>query len=236
MVSLLKKLFSQKYKRSIKENLGVPSLHWSLQNLKSIGYNPSFVIDIGAYEGYWTRDFLEVFPLAKVLMLEAQKSKEKYLAKISQDLSNVSYQISLLSSEDGKVLKFYENETASHVNVTDDTGSTVINSESLDSIIQRKQLQYPDFIKLDVQGYELEVLSGAEIALNNAEFCLLEVSFLDLGNEPLLSDVVHFMNNRGFQSYDICQFMRRPYDKALYQIDLLFIKKNSRFISCKRWH
>lgn len=62
MILLLKKLLSSKYKRCIKDNLGVPSLHWSLQNLKRIGYYPRFVLDIGAYEGIWTKDFIEVFP------------------------------------------------------------------------------------------------------------------------------------------------------------------------------
>jgi hypothetical protein len=93
----------------------------------------------------------------------------------------------------------------------------------------------PDFIKIDVQGHELEVLRGAEKVLKDCIFCLLEVSLLSLGNEPPLIEVMNYMDENGFQLYDISQFMRRPYDKALYQSDFLFIKKNSTFISQKRW-
>ncbi len=235
MISVLKKILSSKYKRSIKERLGVPSLHWNLQNLKKLGYNPGFVMDIGAYEGYWTRDFLEVFPSAQVLMVEAQKSKEKQIEQVCSVFPNVAYHIALLSGEDGKELYFQENETASHVTSSGDSHSTAIKSESVDAILQRKGMPFPDFLKLDVQGYELEVLRGATSALKHAEFCLLEVSMLELFNEPLFAEVVAFMDVRGFQAYDICQFMRRPFDNALYQVDLLFIKKDSSFISNKRW-
>jgi hypothetical protein len=82
----------------------------------------------------------------------------------------------------------------------------------------------------------LEVLYGATNSLVHAEFCLLEVSLIDLGGEPLLAEVVFFMDEKGFQTYDICQFMRRPFDKAVYQIDMLFVKKNSRFVASKRWN
>jgi hypothetical protein len=52
-----KKLFPLKFRNKIKINLGVPSLEYSLLNLKSLGWQPMFVIDCGAYEGYWTKDF-----------------------------------------------------------------------------------------------------------------------------------------------------------------------------------
>ena len=236
MISILKKLLSSKYKRSIKERLGVPSLHWSLQNLKKLGYNPGFVMDIGAYEGCWTRDFLEVFPSAKVLMVEAQKSKEKKIERVCSVFPSASYHIASLSGEDGKELYFRENETASHVTSFRESHSIAIKSESVDAILQRKGLPFPDFLKLDVQGYELEVLRGAALALKHAEFCLLEVSMLELFNEPLFAEVVAFMNVQGFQAYDISQLMRRPFDSALYQVDLLFIKKDSSFVSIKRWN
>jgi 16S rRNA G527 N7-methylase RsmG len=84
-MKLIKKLLPYKYKRAVKEKLGVPSLHWSLQNLKKKNFHPATVLDIGAYEGYWTRDLLEVFPSARILMVEAQKNKAPFLEKIKQE-------------------------------------------------------------------------------------------------------------------------------------------------------
>lgn len=235
MIALFKKILSSKYKRSIKERLGVPSLHWSLQNIKRLGFDPSFVVDIGAYEGFWTRDFLEVYPSAKVLMLEAQSSKATKLQSVCAEFANTQYHIALLSGEDGKEFSFIESETASHVTADITNAAKKIKSESLDVILEKRMLPYPDFLKLDVQGFELEILKGGSKSLAHTEFCLMEVSLLDLDGTPLILEVMNYMDSKGFQAYDICQFMRRPFDQALYQIDLLFIKKNSRLISEKRW-
>lgn len=234
-MQFIKKLIPSGYKRAIKEQLGVPSLHWSLQNIKRLGFIPSFVVDIGAYEGYWTRDFLEVYPSTRILMLEAQLSKAEKLQSVCNEFTNTQFHIALLSPEDGQEFSFIESETASHVTSDVSEGTRKINGESLDKILERKMLPYPEFLKLDVQGFELEVLKGGSKSLTHAEFCLMEVSLLDLDNTPLILEVMNYMDGKGFQAYDICQFMRRPFDNALYQADLLFIKKNSRLISDKRW-
>ena len=234
-MNFIKKIIPFRYKRKIKEKLGVPSLHWSLQNIKRLGFTPSFVVDIGAYEGYWTEDFLEVFPGTKILMLEAQTSKEEKLKMVCDKFKNAQYHIALLSPQDGKEFSFHESETSSHVTSDITFATKKIRSETLDGILERKQFPFPDFLKLDVQGFELEVLKGGSKSLGHAQFCLLEVSLLDLDNTPMILEVMNYMDHKGFQAYDICQFMRRPFDNALYQLDMLFIKKDSRFIGEIRW-
>lgn len=237
-MKLLKAVIPSKYKRQIKEMLGVPSLHWSLLNLKQNGFNPAVVIDIGAYEGQWTLDLLEVFSPLKILMVEAQKNKELLLLDIVKNKRNVKLEIALLSSRNERQMFFQENETASQIVTTPnpDFPSHVLLTATLDSLLQRIDFPFPDFLKLDVQGHELEVLKGAEKALESAEVCLLEISLLDLGeNAPLLNDVLAFMDLRNFQAYDISQFMRRPFDKALFQIDMFFVKKDSNLVASKRW-
>jgi hypothetical protein len=101
----------------------------------------------------------------------------------------------------------------------------------LDSIIEDLHFSSPDFIKLDVQGYEIEVLKGANLALKFSEFVLIEMTLMPLNHEPIILEVMNYMDSFGFQLYDISSLMRKPYDKALYQIDGLFVKKVSKFIN-----
>lgn len=57
----------------------------------------------------------------------------------------------------------------------------------------------PDFVKADVQGYELEVLKGAEHVLSEAIGCELEVSFVEIyQNQPLWAEVDSHMRSKGF--------------------------------------
>ncbi len=237
-MQILKQLLPFQYKRKIKENLGVPSLHWSLQNIKKVGFNPGFAIDIGAYKGTWTTEFLEVFPGTKVLMLEAQASKEPFLKKVCESRKNLSYEIALLGADKGGKQYFLEVETGSHVQRSEEITSKTkeMHTSTLDDIIEKGNYPKPDFIKVDVQGFELEVLKGGKKALDACEVCMLEVSLIEIIPEcPLLSEVLIFMNERNFEPYDVTELMRRPFDKALFQLDVMFVKKSSRLLESKRW-
>ncbi|HRO41274.1 MAG TPA: FkbM family methyltransferase [Flavipsychrobacter sp.] len=235
-MNVLKKLLPDSFKRNIKEQLGVPSMRWSLQNLKKLGFSPKAALDIGAYKGEWTNEFLVVFPDTEVLMIEAQTSKAEGLRQLCDKNRNVRCHIGLLGAKEGDEVVFSEDETASFVDRDKTTNGKIRKTETVDSILKKHGFPTPDFLKLDVQGYELDVLTGSEDALSHVSFCLLEVALLDYGKgNPLLLDVISFMDSRGFQAYDILQLMRRPYDKALDQMDMLFIRKDSILIKEKRW-
>ena len=240
MIKTIKRLLPEKWKRDVKDHLGVPSLTSTLKHLKSIGFMPDVVIDGGAYEGHWAVYFLEVFPNAKILMIEAQEDKRTALKKICEQHTTIDYHIGLLSAEDNRAKSFLQNETASHVeeNIVEDSAHAhqLLKTITLDSLLAIKNLGLVNFLKLDVQGHEAEVIKGSIKTLANVEFCLLEVTLLELAsNSVLLIDIINQMNEIGFQVYDISQFIRRPFDLALYQMDVLFIKKQSRFIADKSW-
>jgi FkbM family methyltransferase len=239
MIKFIKKFFPFSFKRKVKEHLGVPSLHWSLQNLKKKGFNPKNVVDIGAYEGEWTKDFLEVYPNANILMIEAQQKKESILKLVKENNSNVDYTIELVSSDDNLEVNFFENETASHIdfnNNQDSRLSNILKTKSLETILSQKNFSFPSFLKLDVQGHEMEVLKGCLNVLKTVEICLLEVTLIKLGEKDVLfTDLMNFMDLQGFQVYDITQFMRRPFDKAMYQMDVLFIKKDADYVNDRNW-
>lgn len=238
VINFIKSVFPFKLKRSMKDHLGVPSLHWSLQNLKKKNFNPKVVLDVGAYQGLWTVDLLEVFPDAKVLMVEAQKIKDPYLKRIKESNLNVDYAISLLSSTNGNTVAFTEDETASHVVMAEEDGQIYhhLKTQTLDTLLSNLKFPLPDLLKLDVQGYEMEVLKGSTQSLKHATICLLEVSLFNIGDDgPLLAEMIRFMDANDFQAYDISQFIRRPFDKALYQIDMFFVKKGSYLVADKIW-
>ena len=241
MIKIIKSLLPFTLKRAFKEHLGVPSLHWSLLNLKKKGFYPNVVIDVGAYEGYWTKEFLEVFQNAAILMIEAQESKEAYLKKIVRNNKNVTYSIALLSGEDDKKVIFNENETGSQINVmaTEDQMLAGNNRTTLtiDTLLTKLNYPMPNFLKIDVQGHEIEVLKGASKSLATVEVCLLEVTLISFGDgSPLISELINFMDSLNFQMYDVSQFIRRPFDRAMYQMDVFFVKKYSPWVTDRRWN
>jgi FkbM family methyltransferase len=210
-----------------------PSIEASLKILQEWGYTPAFVIDIGAYHGTWTKMFKELFPDASILMLEAQKAKESMLRDVADKYSDVSYDIALLGANDGDVVSFVEMETGSSVFEEDSSYEREYVKKQLvelDSLLKsHADFQQADFLKLDVQGYELEVLRGASSLLKSVEFVYMEVSLIPINKGcPDIHDVIVFMREHGFYLLDFCSQTRRK-DKALWQTDLMFISNTSAF-------
>jgi hypothetical protein len=108
--------------------------------------------------------------------------------------------------------------------------------QTIDEVVSSKTAAVPDFLKLDVQGYELEVLKGAQDTLPRVSAVLAEVNLIDIHKgAPLLDELVLFMRDMGFVTYDICGLARRPLDSALWQADFIFVPLNSFLRSDKRW-
>jgi hypothetical protein len=83
-------------------------------------------------------------------------------------------------------------------------------------------------LKLDVQGFELEVLRGGRRTLELSEVVIMEVSLLPYNDgAPLFADVVAFMNEEGFVLFDFCGQLRRESDRVLFQTDVPFARRGS---------
>lgn len=233
-------ILSEKKKRYIKTELfQVPDVESSLRRMRHLGFSPIVAIDIGAYVGEWTRSFKQIFPGAQVLMIEPLAAKTAALSKVKSELPTVDFRTALLGAKAEARAGFCESETASSVLsevANRRPPTTYMAMTTLDSVTENGIFARPDFIKVDVQGYELEVLRGGERTLESAEAVLMEVNLLRLHEgAPLFHETAEFMGKHGFQVYDICSLIRRPYDGAVWQSDVMFVRSSSSLLASKRW-
>lgn len=219
-----------------KDDLGrqwqMVSMESSLRQLFRLGFRPDGIVDVGAFQGDWTRMARAAFPDAAILMIEAQEKMSPSLEQTIADISgSTAYHIGLLGNKPGQAVEFFEMETGSTVMSEQSSAPRVRSTritETLDGVIAEHMQRRADFLKLDVQGYELEVLKGGATSLNVAEVVVMEVSLIPINSgAPLLDEVTAFMADRGFIAYDICGLVRRPLDLALWQVDILFVKSQS---------
>lgn len=213
------------------DEIRFPSIEGGLATLRYLGFAPKFCVDVGAYHGDWTQMFKFIFPSARVLMIEAQEGKRSQLAGVAQCLSpDVSVESALLGAEDGNIVSFHQMGTGSSVfPESNPMHRTVVKMQTrtLDRLLSEGSYPEPDMLKLDVQGYELEVLKGASGAMRAAEVVLMETSLIPINEGcPLFSDVILFMNEHQFRLFDFCSQIRRL-DGVLWQTDLLFLKSGS---------
>lgn len=107
---------------------------------------------------------------------------------------------------------------------------------TIDSLIENKEMSVPDFVKIDIQGFELEALKGVGKLFQNTEVFIIETNFFEfMKGVPIAHDVILFMAERGYVFYDIPWFLRRPYDGALAQMDVCFVKRKGLLRDSNIW-
>jgi FkbM family methyltransferase len=213
----------------------------ALDQLKNVGFYPDLVIDAGAADGtpplqlcFSDAVFFWVEPLEEFKdSLEALKRKYKgeyIIAALGRHVGEMDLNVS-----DDKV-------GSSILNSSEPPGGSAktrrIKTETLAHLNQTRNFsQYKKILlKVDVQGYELHVLEGAGDFLHNIEVVILEVSFYNfLNNCPDFYDVVSFMKSKGFVVYDIVGGINRPFDMALGQKDLVFVKEAGAIRNSHKW-
>ncbi|BAZ16562.1 methyltransferase FkbM family protein [Calothrix sp. NIES-4071] len=88
--------------------------------------------------------------------------------------------------------------------------SLEIEITTLDTFCQSEGITEIDFLQIDVQGADLDVLKGANAILENSVLAIqIEVEFSPLyQNQPLFTDVDIFLRNQGFSLFDLATSYR----------------------------
>jgi FkbM family methyltransferase len=212
--------------------MGLPTLPGLLQNVKENGFLPRTIIDVGANVGDWTRMAASVFPSSRFFMFDGDPDNGPELQNLQSLIGDKSeHSILLLGPEEKEEVTFYKLGTGSSVlpELTSfERTAVTLPMRTLDGFMDGRELEPPMLLKLDVQGFELEILRGARKTLRGSEMVILETSLLPYNEgAPLLSEVVAFMAEEDFVAFDFCGQTRRQSDYALFQTDVVFAKKDS---------
>jgi hypothetical protein len=188
---------------------GVVAHEPTMRHLAEAGYRPDCIIDVGAYKGEWSTMAASIFPDREILMIDGDAGATVPFYEIGtgssvyRELTNLDKQVHELP-----------------LHRLDDV------ADSFFTHIGRRPSNV--LMKVDVQGYELEVLAGAPKLLDNVGALVLELSLIPYNEgAPLAHDVIRWLEERGFVTYDICDLHRRETDGALFQMDFVFVPTTS---------
>lgn len=213
-----------------------PEMLHTLQSVSRRGYTPKVILDVGAFKGGWTRLTRTIWPLAKFHLFEPNAAIHPELGDLAKDRS-ITLHTELLGPDDGKVVAFYVMGSGSSILPEN---SPVNRKEELRTMRRLDRLvslsaDATALLKIDAQGYELEILRGATDILPFVDAILLEVSLIEINKgAPLFHEVVARLDTLGFGVCDIAEIHRRPLDGATNQVDLLFVRHDSQLFQDKR--
>jgi FkbM family methyltransferase len=107
-----------------------------------------------------------------------------------------------------------------------EAGTATVQLWPLDDYVSYNELERPGLIKLDVQGFELEALSGASQCLETARYVITEVSFDEFYvGQCLFHQIVAHLAGFGFELHALgCG---TSLGTPLVQADVLFKKRDA---------
>jgi len=214
---------------------GVAATSEHIPILKSLN-KVNTIIDIGANKGQFSLAARHVYSDAAIISFEPLSGP----AEIFNKLFKSDKKITLFQSAIGQK----EENVVMHVSNRDDSSSILpigkhqasifpgteeshienITISSLNQFIKYDDLKSPVFVKIDVQGFELEVLKGSVDLLEYFDYIYVECSFIELYEKQALADeVITFLNNYSFKLKGVYNMF---YDKKgiAVQGDFLFVK------------
>jgi FkbM family methyltransferase len=164
------------------------------------------VLDIGANVGHYSKFLKHSQPELDIFMLEANMFCGPYL-----EGTGIPYEIACLSNKEKQVQLFvnpknvictgtsYYQENTHHY---DESSYINVNTRKLDDVLKKRfgEQKLFDFIKLDTQGSELDILDGGALTRDAAKHIQLEVSLIEYNKgAPLKDQVFKYMETHGFK-------------------------------------
>lgn len=204
-------------------------------------YKFDTVLDIGANLGQSAIALSYAFPGSVIHSFEPIPECFKILKEVSNQLPNVTVNNFALGEEKGEY-SFRLNEYSAssslltiaeghvrHFPHTSSTTETKVNVVKLDDYVKEADTGSRILIKMDVQGFEKQVILGGFSTFSSTSVVILETSFEILyDSQSLFNDIYELMKEMGFVYVGSFDQLLSPTNGKILQQDAIFTNSLNR--------
>ena len=200
------------------------------QLLVNLGYTPKHIVDVGAHLGGWTRSAINVFPHSKYTLFEPQRELLEGQSDFERPNIRRNYlgvgpvSGKALLSHHGRADSFTFSLTAEQAR---ERGFPQVPAEviALDDYFERNnEWPTPDILKIDAEGWDIEVIRGAEKVIEGCDVVLVEAGVLNKRFTNTALEVMKVMDSLGMKLFDITDLNRTPTAGALWNVEFAFVR------------
>jgi FkbM family methyltransferase len=189
----------------------------------------SNVYDIGACRGEWSTSMkFGGLKASNFYLFEANPEYAPILAN-----TGFPHYINVLSSPDRKTVSFYKKistgdsyykENSKHFAEVE---AVEVPCKTLEQVMWEHNLPVPDLVKIDTQGSELDILSGASSLLGATHLFYVECPIVRYNiGAPNIQEYLDFFIGREYIPVDLFEIHRG--ENTLIQIDIMFMLKETK--------
>lgn len=203
--------------------------NWIFDLKRTLKIEPNLIVDAGANIGSVAIQLSRSFPAADIFAFEPVKNTFELLLENTNTLDKIHCeQLALGAIKETIELSLNSESTINSLKVSnsvDIIGKERIQVIRLEDFLNTLDINKVDILKIDVEGFEFEVLNGCGSL--NIDCILLEVGYEREPTKVHFSDVELFMESNDFQLCGIYEIMRNLNDKRkISYSNNLYIKKN----------
>ncbi len=229
---LLKLSMRSEFRRGVRFGVGASIEHLDMLR----GLHIATLVDVGANVGQFTLLATALNPALQVEAFEPLAAPSGTFRRLFRDNARVRlHQCAIGAAEATVSMNVSRRDDSSSLlpisSLQEETfpGTSRVGTESvrvttLASEIKSDRIAPPAFLKLDVQGYELEALRGSAGMLGLFQYVYVELSFVELyRGQALAPEVIAFLASAGFHIAGVYNLQSNAEGKSI-QCDCLFTR------------
>jgi FkbM family methyltransferase len=223
---------------SVKFRGGIPGTYWKLDQPWFHDLGLRAVIDVGTNYGQFARTMRTLLPTAQIYGFEPIPACFEHSSRaFAGDEKFKIFNLALAERKGVATFTVASGDTGAssllaagaaqkqYFPHTLQSRTIEVPIDTLDSVFATQPLATPYLLKIDVQGYEHQVLCGGVQTLRGASLVLLEASYVPFyEGQKLFEEVYELLRLNGFRLSDMFNMMYSPKTGAALQGDFLFVK------------
>jgi FkbM family methyltransferase len=174
------------------------------------GYHPKVVFDVGANTGQTVNKWNKFFPRAEYYCFEPVGSTIATLKQNTVKLKNIHYFQCALGAErkQAEIVLCEDSSLNSFVDTVKEIGerTEIVQIHTLDEICKAESINHIDVLKIDTEGFDIEVLKGGTLMLKDNKITFIQVEAGMNPNNKLhvpLQRFVDFLSPYGYVLFGI---------------------------------
>lgn len=173
------------------------------------GLDVATVIDVGANKGQFSLLAADLFPAARIYAFEPMRAAADRFARLFAGVARVElHRVAIGAEKANAALHVADRDDSSSLLAfarqtdvfhTRQVGEERVAVDRLSAVVDQAKILPKALLKIDVQGFEREVLLGAAQLLPKIDYVFVECSYVELyKGQALASEIIALLAGHGF--------------------------------------